>query len=436
MNNQLLIMLNKKLDDLIVKGVKDADVLRNALKEELQYYVLNFIYHHPVYSSWIMYGGSALRICHELNRMSVDLDFEINNTVLGLDLEDFLNNLKKELENYFFSVYDFNLEFLSIALKNNRGLLLKFIIGDSLTVKHSSKQVHIKIDLNYFTAPKTVYEKIPISRNQLSFVINTYNMSALMASKIAAIFLRGERGVGKDIYEEKGRDIYDLLWYMEKKIIPDLDYLKAKGIDISDLRTLFDKLTIKMNKVSNKNLEHDLLSLFLDSGYIRDWIKNWRDRYFLLLNSYNINNISGLFEIIISQDFNTDNFYFTFVYNTDEEKFFRIAYGISDYWVIFKEGDLSSYINGDDHIDNYIDINNIRFASSIEEGKEKDRLLQYALVFYKKNEDYFKKTKNIVFGDKIITKVIRMTADKFNQKEETVLNKSALVSCELEDLLK
>jgi len=41
-----------------------------------------------------------------------------------------------------------------------------------------------------------------------------------------------------------------------------------------------------------------------------------------------------------------------------------------------------------------------------------------------------------MLGDAIITKVIRMTADNLNQKEQIVLNKSALLSCELDDLLK
>lgn len=434
MDNQLLIILNRKLDDLIAGGEKDAEVLRNALKEELQYYVLNFIYHHPVYSGWVMYGGSALRIYRDLDRMSVDLDFEINNPITDI----FLNNLKIELENYFLSAYNFNSKFLLITPKNNRGFLLKFIIGDDLSVKHPSKQVHIKIDLNYFTALKIVYEKIPVSHNQLSFMINTYNMSALMASKIAAIILRGERGIGKEIYEEKGRDIYDLLWYMEQKIVPDLDYLKAKGIDISDLRTLFDKLTIKMSSVNNKNLENDLLPLFLDRGYIQDWIRNWLGRYFLLLNSYNIGNILALREVIIREDLTNDNFSFTFAYNTNEEKIFRIIYTISAYWIIFKdkEFDLSSDIRDEDYLDNYMDINNVCFAISTIGEKYKNKLLQYAAVFYKKNENYFKKTKNVVFGDKIITKVIRMDANEFNQKEQIVLNKSALISCELEDLLK
>ena len=41
-----------------------------------------------------------------------------------------------------------------------------------------------------------------------------------------------------------------------------------------------------------------------------------------------------------------------------------------------------------------------------------------------------------MLGDNITTKVIRMTADKLNQKEEILLNKSTLLSCELDDLLK
>jgi hypothetical protein len=41
-----------------------------------------------------------------------------------------------------------------------------------------------------------------------------------------------------------------------------------------------------------------------------------------------------------------------------------------------------------------------------------------------------------MIGEIINTKLIRMTADNLNQKEQIVLNKSALISCELDDLLK
>ena len=81
MSERLTSILKRKLEDLANYGGLDAETRRNALKEELQYYVLNFIYHHPEYNGWIMYGGSALRIIHGLDRMSVDLDFEVTHEV-------------------------------------------------------------------------------------------------------------------------------------------------------------------------------------------------------------------------------------------------------------------------------------------------------------------------------------------------------------------
>jgi len=210
MSEQITTILKRKLEELAVNSDLNAETRRNTLKEELQYYVLNFVYHHPEYSSWIMYGGSALRIVHGLDRMSVDLDFEVAHTVT----EKFLERFKKEIEEHFLNTYGAGSDFLTVKIITGRGLLLKFNVGEELSFGHPSKQVHVKVDLNHFIAPKTVTERRPINRGQLSFVIMTYNMSALVASKLAAIFLRGTRGVGDAVYEEKGRDIYDLLWYI------------------------------------------------------------------------------------------------------------------------------------------------------------------------------------------------------------------------------
>lgn len=69
MSEQILTILKRKLEDLSAYGEIDAETKRNVLKEELQFYVINFIYHHPEYSKWIMYGGSALRIIHDLDQI-------------------------------------------------------------------------------------------------------------------------------------------------------------------------------------------------------------------------------------------------------------------------------------------------------------------------------------------------------------------------------
>jgi Nucleotidyl transferase AbiEii toxin, Type IV TA system len=427
MSERLTSILKRKLEDLATYGGLDAETRRNALKEELQYYVLNFIYHHPEYNNWIMYGGSALRIIHGLDRMSVDLDFEVSHAVT----EKFLEELKKEVDEHFANTYGTNADFLAVKTTNGRGLLMKFSVGEELSFGHSSKQIHIKIDLNHFVARKTVTERRPINRDQLSFVIITYNMSALMASKIAAIFLRGTRGIGDAIYEEKGRDIYDLLWYMGKKVVPDFDYLIAKNIDVKDPRALFDKLTIQVNKVSDKNLEQDLEPLFVDKNYIRNWLKNWRESYLRLLDEYKIRTIKELESIGIHQDFRTDTFSFVYWYKTEDGGSIRIVYNLSEYWIIFGEGNLQ--IEADKKLEEKMDFRSNGVSSR---PTPEEKLKQYATLFYQKTEKYFKKTNGVMLGDAIITKVIRMTADNLNQKEQIVLNKSALLSCELDDLLK
>ncbi|MCX6741170.1 MAG: hypothetical protein NTY61_02105 [Candidatus Parcubacteria bacterium] len=241
--------------------------------------------------------------------------------------------------------------------------------------------------------------------------------------------------MGEVIYEEKGRDIYDLLWYMGKRVVPDFDYLNAKlkkkGVEVTDIKTLFDKLTLQMNKVSDENLKQDLSPLFVNRTYIGNWLKNWRESYLRLLDEYKITTVTTLADIRIHQHFQTYNFSFTYTYNTEDGKFVYIRYIISDYWIDFGEGDLPIEI--DKELEDKIEFTSDGWSSK---SAPHDKLKQYATLFYHKTEKYFKKTNRIMLGNDIITKVIRMTADNLNQKEQILLNKSALLSCELDDLLK
>ena len=139
MSEQISTILKRKLDDLSTFGfpITDPEIRLDALKEELQFYVLDFIYHHPEYSKWIMYGGSALRICYDLDRMSVDLDFEVSHTIDN----ELLNEVKEEAEKHFSKVYGVDSEFLKISITNNRGIILKFRAGN-LIDGYASEWVH------------------------------------------------------------------------------------------------------------------------------------------------------------------------------------------------------------------------------------------------------------------------------------------------------
>ena len=430
MSDQILTVLKSKLDGLSTYGfsITDPETRLNALKEELQFYVLDFIYHHHEYSKWIMYGGSALRICYDLDRMSVDLDFELSHEIDN----NFLGELKEEAEKHFSKVYGVDSEFLRITITNNRGIKLKFNVG-SLIPGFRSEWVDVKIDLNHFPAPANVMtERIPQNHGQLSFAIRTYNLSSLMASKIAAIFLRGTRGVGEAVYEEKGRDIYDLLWYMGKQIIPDLDYLKAKNVEeAKDYRTLFTKLAVKMNNVSEENLKNDLSPLFLDPRFVTNWLANWRDTFFRLRDSYKIRTVSKFEKVRVFEDFRTDVFSFIFEYSTKEGDRVRIIYNLSEYWFIFKDIEVSFPINN-------VVSDSIEFSTNGSSSRPtlEKKQKEYASLFYEKIEAYLKKVNYEIVGDTLTTKLVRVSANNLNQKEQIVLRKEDLIRCDFEDLLK
>lgn len=430
MSEQLLSILKARLEEFTGQG--DPEVRRNALKEVLQLYILNFLYHHADYSKWVMYGGSALRIIHGLDRMSVDLDFEVPNPVT----EKFLTSLKENIEHHFADTYNTGADFLEIKTTATRGLTLKFKVA-SLDLGHASKQVHVKIDLNHFRAPKTVTERRPITQGQLSFVILTYNMSALMASKLAAIFLREQRGIDAKMYDYKGRDIYDLLWYMDKKIVPDFDYLNAKLNEgeshIPDIKKLFDKITVDILNYDKMDelLRQDLFPLFTNRSLIENWVGSWQEHYLRLLEQYKIRTVAQLDRITVNRDFYTDNFSFTYWYGTKDGGLVHITCVVSEYWIIFAEGDLRIEI--DAKLDDKIQLSTQNWPP---QSQTPERLRKYATLFYRKIEAYFKKMNRVMLGDQIITRVIRMTADNLNPNEQILLNPSALLSTELDDLLK
>ncbi len=418
MNNHFLLLLKNMIDYTKSYYPCNAEILRNIVKEEIHYYILNFIYHHHKYCNWIMYGGSVLRICYELNRMSVDLDFEISE----ICTKDYLNKFKSDIENHFYNTY-LSQDKLKIKVSGKRGIMLKFIICKDLGIEHKSNQIRVRIDLNNFYNKNFVTQKIPINHNQLSFSIQTYNISTLMASKIAAVLLRKDRIVGRNIYDEKGRDIYDLIWYMEQKIIPNIGYLNKKKLQIIDINTLFKKLTTKLEKVNFTNLQNDLLPLFLEKTYIINWLNQWYESYLRLLNNYNIYKIQSLHSILIKENLR-DDYYFYYIYVTEKGDKVSIEYSVS--WEFINQ------INNDFNINIKTDISKLIKYNIQTKNKN---LEKYVYIFLNKNNNYFKKNNHIIFGNNIKTKKICYSANNSHIKDKINLDKNMFLSIDLESLL-
>ncbi|MFA5947443.1 MAG: nucleotidyl transferase AbiEii/AbiGii toxin family protein [Candidatus Gracilibacteria bacterium] len=433
-------ILIEKLKNVVsarrAQGTPD-NVIINALKEELQYPVLDFIYNNKEYSNLIMYGGTLLRIAYGLPRMSEDLDFQTNKKF----------NLKKFAENiasHFKTTYDLAVE-MKIKTEQLTGTDFAYIKFPNILEEIGLKghgiwtKLQIRFDINKFSqALDFPIEQIPVTKDTYAFSIKTYTISTLMASKIAAVLLRGKRGIGNEMSDCKPRDIYDLMWYMDQKIIPDMDYLKAiharvkMNMEATNVLELFDILLRHVGNLDDKLFTHDLSRFFYNPFEFEDWHRNWRERFRILRNSYEIykikkiNNKPDLLEVRILANFSNNSTYFYFNFSTEEPINNRVRFicGLSEYWYIFGNFRI---LNG--HRKKEIE----NFIKSNKDLTELD--YEYAGLFYEKIEDCLKRNDYILLQPELRTKLIRATADNFNVKTEILLDNRLLLKEKFENLL-
>ena len=402
-----------------------GNVINNGLKEYLQYAVLNYIYNSKEYSGLTMYGGSLLRICYGLDRMSVDLDFQYPEKI---DLE----KLKSEIAVYFekeLDYIDLNISIKGKETKDTNTLVLSFMdLLKNLDVDIQFTALKLSFDINLFpSVVKFIPDFHPVAKDDFTFSIRTYALPTLMASKIAAVLLRTERGIGTEKYNSKGRDVYDLLWYMRRKIMPDIEFIREKGIEVADLIELFDMIDQRMYNIDERALTLDLNGLFYSDTEMNSWIQNWRNQYKNLRSQYEIFRVGNLMEINFFVKPSNEVRYVRFFYQTEEkDSFIEFEFRISNYFFTFKNVQIDEvYINPG--LDKYL---------RLQEGKSISELdKNYIGMFYEKIEKFLSRTKRIVTQREFKSKSIRITADKFDSNTEVIQDKKLLMRSKLENLL-
>lgn len=420
--NYLVSKLRLQIEEKKSEGL-DATRLLNGLKEYLQFVILHFIYNSKEYSRLTMYGGSLLRICHGLKRMSEDLDFQTEDTVD-------LNLLKQDLIHYFQNTYDFDLD---VKVKTDRlggtnMLVLGFNILEELSLETAYKTLKIRLDINHLpTTNEFPIELIPIVKDDYVFSIKTYTLPVLMASKIAAVFLRKNRSVGTAALGCKPRDLYDLLWYMEKKVVPDLSYLKTKGCDYKNVLEVFTDLELRMNAIDDKDFALDLKQFFYTDTAFEQWHTTWRNTFMTLLKNYEIFEVGGLDSIDLYTDFSTDNKHFCFTFTTDVPgKLVTFFFNLSEYW----------FVDTDVRIEKLYRVKSIEGKIQHTENKAiSDYDYEYIGLFYTKIIDYLKRNDSIVLQKELKTRFIRATGDHLDIKKQIFLSRRMLPKVKLEELL-
>jgi predicted nucleotidyltransferase component of viral defense system len=244
------------------------------------------------YEKAVFYGGSALRILHKLDRFSEDLDFSLIQPEKTFDIKIYLGAVKSELELWGFKV--------SAKEKNKKS---KSTI-DSAFIKANTLVHLLKIDSNLKTHKNAVMKiKFEIDQDPatgfssdlkyhlhpIPFTIKTMTLPSLFAGKMHALLCRTIRT------NIKGRDWYDLIWFVKNNIPCDLHYLKNKmlqtgHIDFSEALTkekLVEMISKKSKEIDFSMAKNDV-EPFLKNSRQKDELSLWSDDFF---NGYLIHEI-------------------------------------------------------------------------------------------------------------------------------------------------
>ncbi len=242
---------------------------RNLFKEYLQVVVLDFIYSHPVYSQLLLYGGSALAHCFDLQRLSEDLDF-IDETKKVKVAE-----LARDLEDYFLKRSDLQVK---TTVQKFR-IYLKFpILRDlGLSARNETDILFLKVevysDFDFCRGYKTDIR--PVFKFGRSILIKTPDPATLMATKIRAILSRKWEKTeksGRTIVTVKGRDYFDLLWYLQKGFKPNLSCIE--GFD--SMESLKEKLLEMVARVDIRSIRLDLEALINNPVFVGNVSRNMK----------------------------------------------------------------------------------------------------------------------------------------------------------------
>lgn len=248
------------------------EVKRIVVKDYLITYILSYIYGHKDYRKLVFYGGTCLRVVYGLNRLSEDIDTDNS---AKIELNNFGNDLQKFMKALLGGE-------VMVYTQTGQGGISRFVIKIPVLYELGlsplkSEKLHIKVEVS---SHNQIYNKemTTILRNGQTMTIAHFDKPSLMAGKMIACMERVFRK-GKTAEMVKGRDWYDLWWYLNEKVVPNEEKLLADNQGKVGVQQAWKIIGDRLKTLKRRDLEADLLPFFTDQVFINDWLDNFQEFY-------------------------------------------------------------------------------------------------------------------------------------------------------------
>ena len=272
-------MIKEWMDSYAPKTVQETE---QALREIMQEITLAGLYRSNFFKEAAFYGGTALRIFHGLNRFSEDLDFSLLEKNSAFELAPYLEGVKNE-----FSALGMHVTFIQkskaatsaidSAFLKSETLWGELLVETNLPQLSLSQKPSIKIKLEVDTQPPLLFE----TENKLlikpfSFYVNCFTLPYLFAGKMHALLFR------KWKERVKGRDWYDLDWYIKKSVPVNLAHLAERARESGDWREpsltkeqLYHLLIERIRSLDMNRVKEDVIRFIPNPQELDIWSPNY-----------------------------------------------------------------------------------------------------------------------------------------------------------------
>lgn len=257
---------------------QNEEEILSALREIMQEITLAALSRTDFFEKAAFYGGTALRIFYGLDRYSEDLDFSLLKPDSNFSIESYFKAMLDEFKSLGLTV--------SIKEKKNtkqtaidsaflkaetiwQEIVLEDIIKETGVRSNKTLKIKLEVDrkppLNFQTEEKLLLRPF-------SFYVKCFSKSSLFAGKMHALLFR------KWNNRVKGRDWYDMEWYIKKGIPLDVNHFLSRAKDTKDWQEdniskeqIIELLDKKIESVSFSSIKEDVVRFIKNDEALDIW---------------------------------------------------------------------------------------------------------------------------------------------------------------------
>ena len=185
----------------IIKETANKLHAKSKVREYCQARILQFLQENGLFRSWIFHGGTALRFLYRLPRYSEDLDFALKSSKISKNFSVIITKVAKA-----FAAEAYSIETKIDDRRAVKSAFIQFpgLLNEIALSPHKFEALSIKIEVDS-NPPKGGITKTSVIRRYVMLNLQHYDKASFLSGKLHAILARPY---------VKGRDLYDLFWYL------------------------------------------------------------------------------------------------------------------------------------------------------------------------------------------------------------------------------